>query len=226
LDVSHNQAASFSLPPGMTNLRILDFSQNQLTNVTLPADLNKLSQLQLRNNLLTSLKLPPRLTNLAFLALDGNQLTNLTLSSDLENLAGLGLDNNQLTTLTLPTGMVNLRALLLNGDPLATLVLPEPLAATNLAITIGFLRDEGVQVFTYPLTIQMISPRKVQDGGFELAVIGPPGTYSILASPDLSVWIDLGTVTNQLGNARFNDQTASASSRKFYRARAIPQPDR
>ena len=226
LDVSLNHIASFTLPPGMTSLRTLDCSDNQLTNLTLPADLNKLSQLQLGNNLLTSLELPPGLTNLFFIGLEGNHLTNLTLPSDLENLAGLSLENNQLTTLTLPPSVANLRALLLSGDPLATFVLPEPLAATNLVFLIASLRDQGVQVFTYPLTIQLISPMTVEDGGFELTVIGPPGIYSVLASPDLSVWSELSRLTNQLGNARFSDPTVSLSSRKFYRARAIPPPDR
>jgi hypothetical protein len=226
LDVGFNELASFTLPPGMTSLRILDFSGNQLTNVTLPPDLNKLFQLKLRDNLLTSLELPPGLTNLFSLGLDNNLLTNLTLSSDLGNLAGLDLENNQLTTLTIPPGMTHLQGLLLFGDPLATLVLPEPLAATNLAFQVASLREQGVQVFTYPLTIQMTSPMTMADGSFELTVLGPPGIYSILASPDLSVWSDLGTLTNQLGAATFSDQTASLSSRKFYRARAIPQPDR
>src|SRR5262249_26269002 len=133
---------------------------------------------------------------------------------------------NPLTTLTIPPGMTQLRGLVLFGVPLATLVLPEPLAATNLALQVASLRDAGVQVLTYPLAIQMISPMTVQDGGFELTVIGPPGIYSILGSPDLSDWSDLGTLTNQLGNVRFSDQTASLSSRKFYRTRAIPQPRR
>jgi internalin A len=226
LDASFNQFASLTLPAGLTHLRLLNFNQNQLTNVTLPADLNKLNQLELRNNLLTSLELPSGLTNLGFLGLDDNLLTNLVLSSDLENLTGLFLGNNPLTTLTLPPAVTNLRGLLLNGVPLTTLVLPEPLAATNLVFLIGSLRDQGVQVFTYPLRIEMTSPRTMAGGGFELTVNGPPGIYSILASPDLSVWSDLGTLTNQLGNARFSDYTASLSSRKFYRARAIPQPDR
>jgi hypothetical protein len=226
LDVSFNQMPGFTLPPGMPGLRTLDFSENQLTNLTLPSGLNKLSLLQLRNNLLTSLELPPGLTNLISIGLDGNLLTNLTLSSDLQNLAGLNLQNNQLTTLTLPPGVTHLQGLLLSGNPLAILVLPEPLAATNLAFQVASLRNAGVQVFTYPLTIQMISPMTAQDGSFELTVIGPPGIYSILASPDLSVWSSLGALTNQFGSALFSDHAASLSSRKFYRASAIPQPDR
>src|SRR5262249_9412879 len=158
--------ASFTLPPGMTNLRILECSFNQLTNLTLPADLNKLSQLQLRNNLLTSLELPPGLTNLYLLGLEGNQLTNLTLSSDLETLGGLDLENNHLPPPPAPPGVTRLQALLLIGDPLATLVLPEPLAVTNLAVQIGSLRDQGVQILTYPLTIHMSSPMPMEEGGF------------------------------------------------------------
>src|SRR5262249_40593054 len=110
------------------------------------------------------------------------------------------------------------------GVPLAILVLPEPLAATNLVFQVASLRDQGVQVFTYPLTIQLSTPLPMADGGFQLSVIGPPGIYSLLASAHLSLWSDLGALTNQLGNARFRDQTAALSSRKFYRAQAIPQP--
>jgi len=226
LDASFNQLANFTLPPGMTRLRTLDFSQNQLTNVSLPADLNKLSSLRLGNNLLTSFELPLGLTNLNFLGLGGNLLTNLTLSSDLISLTGLSLENNQLTTLTIPPSMPNLRGLQLSGDPLATLVLPEPLAATNLVFLVASLRDAGVQVFTYPLTIQMLSPTAMADGSFEFTVVGPPGIYSIAASPDLSSWSILGMLTNQLGSARFSDPSASLSAQKFYRAHAPLQPER
>ena len=40
-----------------------------------------------------------------------------------------------------------------------------------------------------------------------LRAIGLPASSG--ASSDLSVWSDLGTLTNRLGNARFSDQTAS-----------------
>jgi hypothetical protein len=226
LDASFNQIASLTLPTGMTNLRTLDLSQNQLTEVSLPADLNKLNLLQLGNNLLPSLDLPKGLTNLTFIGLGSNLLTNLTLSSDLHSLTGLNLENNLLTMLTLPAGVTNLRALLLAGDALATLVLSEPLAATNLAFLVTTLQEQGVQVYTYPLTIKIVSPIAMPDGSFKLTVLGPPGIYSILASADLSLWSELGTLTNQLGTATFSDSTASLSARKFYRARAIAQPER
>jgi hypothetical protein len=191
--------------------------------------MTNLTALFLAGNQLTNLVLPPDLGRLEFLNVGGNHLASLNLPLGLTNLTGLFVVANLLTNLTLPPDMTRLTELSFLGNPLTIFVLSEPLAAsTNLIVnfvTIASLRDQGFSVFTYPLVAQLVQPLLL-DGSFKFEITGPPGVYSILASPDLSVWIDLGTVTNQLGNARFNDQTASASSRKFYRARAIPQPDR
>jgi len=108
----------------------------------------------------------------------------------------------------------------LDGNPLATFVLSEPLAATNLAVTVASLQNQGVSVFTYPLAIRLIRIRE-PIGAFQFAINGPPGVYTVLSSTDLAVWSELGTTTNLLGKIVFTDGTANLSPRRFYRARLL-----
>jgi formylglycine-generating enzyme required for sulfatase activity len=86
-----------------------------------------------------------------------------------------------------------------------------------LAETISFMRSQGVSVFTYPLTIQLIRLRQ-PIGAFQFAITGPPGVYTVLASADLAAWNELGTVSNPLGSIVFTDVTAHLFPKKFYRA--------
>jgi hypothetical protein len=112
-----------------------------------------------------------------------------------------------------------LTGLVLGGNPLATLVLSESLAATNLAVTVASLRNQGASVFTYPLAVHLISPRLTAGGTFEFTLTGPPGVYSVLGSTDLAVWSELGVASNTIGSIVFNDVTADLPTRKFYGAR-------
>jgi len=152
--------------------------------------------------------------------LSGNQLTSLTLPAGLTNLTTLGLECNHLTSLTLPPGLENLTYLDLGGIPLMTLVLPEPLALTRLADTVASLRSEGVSVYTYPLAVSLVTPRRTVAGAVGFTLTGPPASYTILGSTDLAAWNELGTLTNTLGAAVFTDAQATNSSQKFFRARA------
>jgi hypothetical protein len=140
-------------------------------------------------------------------------------------LTTLDLTGNQFTIITLPPDMQQLAEFFVTEffvteNPLTTLVLSEQLAATNLAGEVAALRNQGVSVFTYPLTIQLIAPRQTADGAFQFALAGPPGIYVLLASTNLTTWSDLGVVTNQLGVVRFADVQANLSPQKFYRARS------
>jgi hypothetical protein len=185
----------------------------------LPGSLTALTELHLPINLLSSFTLPGGLTNLTTLDLFENALTSFTLPSGLTALTNLNLGVNQLTNLTIPADATNLTTLFLGfNNQLTNVVLPEPLAATNLAALVASLRDQGVSVFTYSLTVQLISPRRTEAGDFEFTLTGPPGVYTIFASVDLTTWNELGATTNILGSAVFTDSTASLSARKFYRA--------
>jgi formylglycine-generating enzyme required for sulfatase activity len=104
------------------------------------------------------------------------------------------------------------------GNPFTTLVLSEPLAATNLADDVAFLRNQGVSVFTYPLAVRLVSPRRTGSAAFEFTLTGPPGLYAVLSSTNLAAWSALGTATNTLGSASFTDVQANLSPQKFYRA--------
>ena len=64
-------------------------------------------------------------------------------------------------------------------------------------------------VFTYPLALSLVSPRRTLARALELTLTGPPGIYAVLGSPDLAIWSELGLATNQLGSAVFADATAS-----------------
>ncbi len=237
-----NQLTNLTLRSDLTQLNFFDAGANQLSNFTLPPELTRLNSLRLNANELTSLTLPSSLTNLASLALSGNQLTNLTLPSGLQQLAEIDLGENNLTSFTLPPGMTNLVDLTLdgnqltnvtlppdatqlasffvNGNPLTTLVLSEPLAATNLARTVGTLEDRGVSVFTYPLAVQLLRPRALV-GAFQFGITGPPGVYAVLASADLAAWSQVGVASNRVGTVSFTDGTARLSPRRFYQAQPL-----
>jgi formylglycine-generating enzyme required for sulfatase activity len=113
--------------------------------------------------------------------------------------------------------MQQLIGLFVTGNPLATFVLSEPLAATNLAVTVASLRNQGVSVFTYPVEVQLVRPG-LNAGAFKFGITGPPGIYTILGSTNLMVWNVLGAATNPLGSVNFHDVTANVSPQKFYRA--------
>ena len=152
-------------------------------------------------------------------ALD-NKLTSLTLPPGLTSLTNLFLSSNQLANLTLPPDLTNLTWLVLDGNPLTTLVLSEPLAAADLADTVAGLRNRGVSVFTYPLTIQLVRPRPLT-GAFQFGITGPPGSYAVLASSDLANWTEVGVASNPLGAVTFTDSTSHLFPQRFYQA--LPQ---
>ena len=153
-----------------------------------------------------------------FLFLNENQLTNLALPAGLTSLGFLDLSDNQLDSLTLPSDMTNLSSLFLDGNPFTELVLSEPMAATNLADVVADLHARNISVFTYPLTVQLISLRLPGHGIFQFAVTGPPGVYAILASTNLASWNTLAVLTNREGDLRFEEASLPLSPQKFYRA--------
>jgi formylglycine-generating enzyme required for sulfatase activity len=235
-----NQFTNFTLPAQLTGLTYLDVSTNPINNITLPVGLSHLTALRIADNTnLTSLTLPVGMTNLTGLFLAGNRLTNLVLPSDLSHLESLNISGNQLTSLNLPSGLTNLTGLFFVANeltsvtlppdmtqltslgflanPLTTFVLSEELAATGLAPDVAALRNQGVNVFTYPLDVQLIRIRQ-PIGAFQFAISGPPGVYSVLGSSDLVTWSNIRSVSNGLGNVVFTDGEAHLSSRKFYRA--------
>jgi hypothetical protein len=95
------------------------------------------------------------------------------------------------------------------------------LAATNLRDELQVIRNLGVSVFTYPLTVQLVQPRPLGEA-FQIGITGPPGDYTVFSSTDLVNWSELGFATNQLGAINFTDVTAHLSPQKFYRASAAP----
>lgn len=223
LNLHGNQLTNVTLPEGLTNLSFLYLDDNQLTRLSLPLGLTKLSFLKLNGNQFTELSLPPGLTNLGAIFLQNNQLTNLSLAPGLNHLVQLDLRTNDLTSLTLPPDMTDLTTLLLDGNPLTTLVLPEPLAANQLSGTVADLQAQGVQVFTYPLSVQLINAGQPLVT-FQFELTGPPGVYAILASTNLTSWSVLDAVNNPFGSVVFNDATSQSVPRRFYRAQPVPTP--
>jgi len=221
LDLGENRLGAVMLPVGLGHLAALRLSGNtNLTSLTLPVGMTNLTGLFLRFNQLTNLALPSDLVSLVQLDVLGNQLTNLTLPPGLTNLITLVLSGNLLTSLTLPPDMTQLSSLVLNGNPLVTLVLSEPLAATTLAGTVATLESQGVSVFTYPLTIQLVKPLPIS-GAFKFGITGPPGAYGVFASTNLATWAQVGVVSNPLGSINFVDTTSHVFPQRFYRV--LPQ---
>jgi hypothetical protein len=218
LDVSTNPINTIILPVGLSHLTALRIADNtNLTSLTLPVGMTNLTGLFLAGNRLTNLVLPSDLSHLESLNVSGNQLTSLNLPSGLTNLTGLFFVANELTSVTLPPDMTQLTSLGFLANPLTTFVLSEELAATGLAPDVAALRNQGVNVFTYPLDVQLIRIRQ-PIGAFQFAISGPPGVYSVLGSSDLVTWSNIRSVSNGLGNVVFTDGEAHLSSQKFYRA--------
>lgn len=223
-DIGENQLKELTLPAGLSQMTTMRISGNtNLASLTLPAGMTSLKQIYLRYNQLTNLTLPADLNSLATIDALGNQLPSLNLPSGLTNLTELALSGNLLTTLTLPADMSQLNWLVLNGNPLNTIVLPEPLATNALFYTVAALQNQGVLIYTYPLTIQLIRSRQLI-GAFQFAITGPPGVYSISASVDLTNWSDLQIVSNALGAVVVTDGDAHLTTSRFYRASPLTIP--
>ena len=190
---------------------------------SVPEALTGLTELILENNQLTEVDLPSNLAGLAVLNLSFNRLATCSLPPGLTNLTTLILGDNKLTNLTLPRDMTELTWLVLDGNPLTTLVLSEVLAKAALAETVISLKEQGVSVFTYPLAIQLIRPRQ-PIGAFQFAILGPPGAYTVLGSPNMADWNELGVSTNRLGSIVFTDVLAHLAPNKFYSVRYAPDP--
>jgi len=218
LRAENGRLARLALPAaGLTSLTNLSLGFNQLPSLTLAADMTNLSVLSLYQNQLTNLTLPPTLAHLSWLDLSGNHLSGLNLPAGLTKLGVLIVSDNLLTNFTLPPDLTNLTTLFLDGNLLTTFVLSEPLATTTLAGTVATLESQGVSVFTYPLTAQLVKPLPLI-GAFKFGITGPPGVYVILGSTNLSTWSAVGVATNPLGSVNFHDVITNAPPRKFYRA--------
>ena len=79
------------------------------------------------------------------------------------------------------------------------------------------LRNQGVSVFTYPLTVQL-GPAAVADWRVSIRITGPPGVYTVLSSTNLTAWSAVGVATNPLGSVIFHGCNRHLSPQKFYRA--------
>jgi formylglycine-generating enzyme required for sulfatase activity len=228
LDLGENQLRSVHLPAGLGHLINLRLSGNtNLANLTLPVGMTNLSGIFLRFNGLTNLLLPPDLNQLFTLDVLGNQLVSLTLPPGLTNLVDLFLAGNQLTSLTLPPDMTRLTSLVLGqpNKPLTNFVLSQPLAANpNIAAVITSLQNQGVPVFTYPLTIQLAPRPQSLIGAFRFSITGPPGDYTVFSSTNLADWAILGPTRIPLGSNGITDFAAQFSPQKFYRAQRQTPP--
>jgi len=228
LDLGENQLRSVHLPAGLGHLINLRLSENtNLTHLTLPVGMTNLSGIFLQFNALTNLTLPPDLFRLATLDLLGNKLPSLMLPSGLTNLVDLFLAGNQLTSLTLPPDMIGLQSLVLGqpDNPLTNFVLSRLLAAsTNLTVVITSLQNQGIPVFTYPLTVQLAPRPQSLIGAFRFSITGPPGDYTVFSSTNLAEWTILGSTGIPLGSNGITDFAAQFSPQKFYRAQRQSPP--
>ena len=217
LNLDGNQLSHLVLPSGLTKLVALMLGNNQLARFAVPADMTNLQVLRMNDNPITNLTLPMGLEHLSFLYLPRTQFRTLSLPAGLTNLTALDLTDSQLTSLTLPPDMTQLFEFFVGGNPLTTFVVPEPLASAGLASVVDSLRNRGVSVFTYPVTVELVGPHALI-GAFEFGITGPPGTYSVLGTTNLSAWMVVGTVKNPLGSVHFTDVPAQSAPQRFYRA--------
>jgi len=116
-----------------------------------------------------------------------------------------------------------LSTLVLDGNPLTTFVLPEPLAASQLAAVVAALQTQGIPVYPYPLTVQLVRPLPLT-GAFKFGLTGPPGIYTILVSTNLGSWSAAAVIANPLGGINFTDTNSRFAPQKFYRALPFSPP--
>ena len=216
LDLDANSITNFAIADALTNLTILDLFGNDLAAFVVTNALPNLTILDIAFNSLAQCSLPPGLTHLDTLFIEGNSLTNFSVPTGLTRLRQLDLSENQLTELSLRPDLTQLRALFLGDNPFETLVLSEPLAIT-LSNTVATLQHQGINVFTYPLTIQLLLPRP-PTGAFQFGITGPPGVYGVFASSDLATWREVGIASNLIGSISFVDVVSHAFPQRFYRA--------
>ena len=218
LDLSANGLTNVAFPSGLSNLTSLSLQANALTKLALPPGMTALASLQLGNNQLTNLTLPGDLRSLSVLGLESDHLSRLDLPPGLTNLNLLALQHNSLTNLTLPPDVSHLTTILLGGNPLTSLVLPEIYATNLLASTVADLEGDGIPVFTYALTVQLVLKPQQPIGAFRFGITGPPGDYTIFSSTNLAAWDVLGSSHIPLGALVITDTTAQFSPKKFYHA--------
>jgi len=127
----------------------------------------------------------------------------------------------------LPPDMTRLTSLVLGqpNNPLTNFVVSQPLAANpNIAAVITSLQNQGVPVFTYPLTIQLAPRPQSLIGAFRFSITGPPGDYTVFSSTNLADWAILGPTRIPLGSNGITDFAAQFSPQKFYRAQRQTPP--
>jgi len=183
-------------------------------------DLLTLTNLDASNRNIRSINGLEAAHSLVALGLQSNLLTNFTLPNGITNLAFLDLSRNSLTNVTLSPDTTRLTNIVLSGNPLTTVVLSETLAATNLAETVSLLENQGIPVFTYPLSARLVKPQTLI-AAFVLGVTGPPGIYAIESSTNMLTWTEVGIVTNPLGKILFRDVSTNLCPQKFYRTRQL-----
>ena len=218
LDVGENRLSELNLPASLSQLAFLRASGNNFTSLIFPAGLTNLTGVFLRYNQLTNVTLPPDLRRLASFDAIGNQIASLDLPVGLTSLTSLYISGNGLTNITLPPDMTQLSSLVPDGNPLTSLVLSDSLASSTLSADVTRLRGQGVSIFTYPVAIQLGSPRETSPAVFEFTISGPPGHYVIVTSTDLITWNAVGMTTNALGDASYSDEQAGSPLQRFYRA--------
>jgi hypothetical protein len=59
--------------------------------------------------------------------------------------------------------------------------------------------------------------RDSPSGPSQFSVVGPPGLYDVLWSPDLMTWSNLTTITNIIYSAPFSDAEQANPTRRCYR---------
>jgi hypothetical protein len=85
--------------------------------------------------------------------------------------------------------------------------------------TVQELRDTGADRILTVIEPSRLDSRATITGDWvQLSVRAWRGlTYHIDASPDLTSWLRLGTLTNEMGILRFQDSASTAARTRFYR---------
>jgi hypothetical protein len=222
LNLGENLETTLTLPSGLPQLTTLNFGgdpsyTSKMTNsYRLAGDVSHLTIIELGFKRLKSVTLPNGLRSLTSLNLKSNRLTSLILPSGLIALTNLDLSYNQLLELTLPAELSNLTTLNLNHNPLRLLTLPRRLAETNLKSVVAKLKNIGVLV---RFSLELSAVQATADGSLIFLLTGPPGTYRIQVTPDLSTWTNLRSVAiADTVSVTVTDPLAKSREKGFYRA--------
>jgi internalin A len=238
LDLSANLFFDASILNGLTNLQTLILDGTRLQNFKFVSQLNNLNELSAREtgiqniaalghkpflnlldlsyNLITNVELLTNLTAVSDLTLEACGLHDISFLTNMPALQFLDLANNDIADLRPLLSLSNLISLDVSGNGL------DLSPGTTNGTVVAMLESRGVAIpsasqFFQPAILPG-SPSRLLAGARTIQFSSIPGrTFTVQASSNLFLWINLGVIGSTASTSSFSDTNAAAVPRRFYR---------